>query len=123
MAEAITRGLSAGEVTAASAGLTPLGRIVAPTIHALKALGYDGRGLSSKGLDEIDLGSFDIIVSLLGQAGLSYLPTTLGAQLEAWPIPDPYGEDDEVYLEVARDLEGRIRELLVDQKSRELPVA
>lgn len=122
MAEAIARGLGEDRVRASSAGIMPFGRIVPSTVEALEALGYDPRGLESKGLDEIDLGDFDIIVSLLGPSGLSYLPSTLGAQLESWSVRDPYGEDDDVYLVVARELERRIRELLTDQETRELPL-
>ena len=122
MAEAIARGLGDGRVRASSAGIMPFGRIVSSSVEALEALGYESRGLRSKGLDDIDLTDFDIIVSLLGSSGLSYLPSSLGAQLESWPVQDPYGEDHDVYLGVARELERRIRELLADQETRELPL-
>jgi arsenate reductase len=122
MAEAITRGLCRGEVTVSSAGISPFGRIVAPTVEVLESLGYDPRGLASKGLEEIDLSNFDVIVSLLGPSGLSYLPRSAGAQLEAWSIRDPYGEDLEVYRAVARDLERRIGSLLERHIDRELPI-
>jgi protein-tyrosine-phosphatase len=85
-------------------------------------MGYDPNGLASKGLDHIGQDEFDIVVSLLGDSGLNYLPSTLGAQLESWSIRDPYGEDDEVYLAVARELERRIGDLLADQEDRELPI-
>ena len=122
MAEAITRGLGMNHVQASSAGIMPFGRIVSSTVEALEALGYDPGGLASKGLDDVDLAEFDIIVSLLGSSGLSYLPSFLGAQLESWSVQDPYGEDHEVYVGVARELERRIRELLADQETRELPL-
>jgi arsenate reductase len=122
MAEAIARGQKKYEVVASSAGIMPFGRIVRSTVEAVEALGYDSGGLSSKGLDNVDLANFDIIVSLLGPSGLSYLPPTLGAQLESWSIMDPYGEDDEIYLAVARELERRVRDLLADQETRELPL-
>ena len=122
MAEAITRGLSDGEVEAFSAGLMPFGRIVEPTVATLTSLGYDATALSSKGLDEVDLRRFDVVVSLLGQAGLGGLPTGLGAELESWDIRDPYGEDDEVYLAVAHELERRIGDLLADHLHGELPI-
>lgn len=122
MAEAITRGLAGESVSVASAGLSPFGRIVAGTRRALDKLGYDASGLMSKGLDEVDLESFDVIVSLLGQAGLDRLPMGVGADLEAWTIDDPYGEDDEVYIATARGLEKRIRRLLDDWRERELPI-
>ena len=120
MAEAIARGMGQDGVMASSAGLMPFGRIVSTTVETLEAMGYDPRGLASKPLDDVDLTSFDIIVSLLGDSGLGYLPSNLGAEIEAWPIRDPYGEDDEVYLAVARELERRIRELLDDRSDREL---
>ena len=122
MAEAITRGLAEDGVSASSAGLMPFGRIVSSTVETLETMGYDPRGLASTALHDIVLAGFDIIVSLLGDSGLAYLPSTLGAQLESWSIRDPYGEDDEVYLAVARELERRIRDLLADQNDRELPI-
>jgi len=122
MAEAIARSLGGGDVTAASAGLMPFGRIVPTTARTLKNLGYEAGGLASKGLDDVDLSSFDVIVSLLGPSGLSYLSGTLPAELQSWSISDPYGEDDDVYMSVALELERRIRVLLDDQQTRELSI-
>lgn len=90
-------------------------------METLETMGYDPRGLASKSLDDVDPASFDIIVSLLGDSGLSYLPSNLGAEIESWSIRDPYGEDDEVYLAVACELERRIRELLDNRSDLELP--
>jgi arsenate reductase len=122
MAEAIARGLGGAGVEARSAGLMPVGRIVPSTCRALEALGYDPRGLASKGLGDVDLEGFDVVVSLLGEPGLGHLASFQGAALEAWSIPDPYGEDDEVYVAVARELERRIRGLLEEQTGRELAI-
>jgi arsenate reductase len=122
MAEAIARALGDGDVVAASAGIMPFGRIVGATRDTLDELGYDSSDLTSKGLDDVDLGSFDVIVSLLGPAGLSGLPRTLGIDLESWSIRDPYGEDDVTYTAVARELERRIRRLLTERLDRELPI-
>lgn len=122
MAEAIARGLSGGEVIAASAGVMPFGRIVDATRVTLDELGYDSSNLTSKGLEEVDLSRFDVIVSLLGPAGLSSLPRSLGAELESWSIRDPYGEDEVTYRAVARELERRIRNLLAEHFDRELPL-
>ena len=122
MAEAIARGLGGGEVTAASAGVMPFGRIVGTTRDTLEELGYDSSNLSSKGLDDVDLGAFDVIVSLLGPAGLSGLPHTLGAELQSWSIRDPYGEDEVTYRAVAHELERRIQDLLTEHLDRELPI-
>ena len=120
MAEAITRELSAGRVDVRSAGLTPLGWIAPQTFEALETLGYPSDDLSSKGLEEFDTEGFDVVVSLLGERGLDYIPPRIAARREAWPIPDPFGEDEEVYIEVGRLLEQRIRLLLTDELDSEL---
>jgi protein-tyrosine-phosphatase len=122
MAEAIARGMGGGRVRASSAGLQPFGRIVETTRTTLEELGYDSSGLASKAVDDVDLAGFDVIVSLLGPAGLAGLPSGLGAELESWSVRDPYGEDEVTYRAVARELEIRIRELLADQLERELPI-
>jgi arsenate reductase len=120
MAESIARALGGGMVDSRSAGISPLGWVSEQTIETLRALGYPADGLSSKGLDEIDLEDVDIVLSLLGERGLDYLPRGNGARREAWDITDPFGEDDEIYLEVARELERRIQALLAEESDSEL---
>ena len=120
MAEAIARALGGAGVDAQSAGISPLGWVSEQTIDTLRALGYSAEGLSSKGLDQVDFEDADIVLSLLGDRGLDYLPHGIGARREAWDITDPFGEDDELYLEVAHDLERRIRELLSEEAVPEL---
>jgi protein-tyrosine-phosphatase len=48
------------------------------------------------------------------------LPQGTGARRETWAVFDPFGEDEEVYLEVARELEVRIRALLSEELDGEL---
>lgn len=120
MAEAICRAFGGEVVDARSAGLAPLGRIAEQTIRALEALGFDAGGLSSKGLGTVDTTDIDVVISMLGRRGLAHLPPNLGARREAWSIPDPFGEDDEVYLAVARQIEHRVRRLLGEELGQEL---
>jgi arsenate reductase len=120
MAEAIARALGGDSVDARSAGLSPLGWVSEQTIETLSVLGYPTEGLSSKGLDAADLENVDVFLSLLGDRGLDSIPRGTGARREAWAITDPFGEDDELYLEVAHDLERRIRELLSEEMDSEL---
>jgi arsenate reductase len=120
MAEAIARAIGGDRVDARSAGLSPLGWVSGQTIDTLVALGYPTDGLSSKGLDAVDLRNVDVFLSLLGDRGLDSIPRATGARREAWAITDPFGEDDEVYLEVAHDLERRIREFLSEEMDSEL---
>ena len=107
-------------IDARSAGLAPAGWIAESTLSTLAVLGYPSEGLQSKGLDAVRVDDVDIVVSLLGDAGLNFLPPGLSAQRVAWQIRDPFGEDEETYLSVARLLEDRVQELLIEQGDGEL---
>lgn len=123
MAEAIARALGGGHIECRSAGLAPAGFIAEPTRDTLAALGYSSDNLSSKGLDEVRLDDVDVVVSLLGRRGLDLVPRGHELRREAWSIRDPIGEDEEVYLEVAREIEGRVRRLLVEFSDEELSLS
>ena len=123
MAEAIARAIGGGRVKAYSAGLTPSGMVAAESMATLHELDYPTEGLRSKGFDEIPLDDLDVIVSLIGDDGLRHLPHASSARLESWLIRDPFCEDEEVYLAVARDLERRIRSLVDELLDMELPTS
>jgi arsenate reductase len=112
MAEAIARALGGQHVEAYSAGLGPSGLIAPFAESALAELGYSSDGLSSKGLDAVPVEDMDVVVSLLGAYGLRFIPATVGAHTEGWSVPDPVGEDEEMFVATARLLERRIRALL-----------
>jgi protein-tyrosine-phosphatase len=119
MAEAIARNRGGTAVEVHSAGLYPSGRVAAGSLLALETLGYPSDRLNSKGLKTIDLDSMDIIISLMGPEGLATLPPRLCAEKIAWRIPDPYGEDDDSYIRVARLLENQISSLINSLRARE----
>ncbi|PWB75482.1 MAG: low molecular weight phosphatase family protein [Holophagae bacterium] len=121
MAEAIARALGGDSLVAHSAGIAPTGRVASSTLEALRALGYPCAGLASKGLDEVPLDGLDVVVSLIGPAGLAWLPAGVAARRVAWTIPDPYGNDIATYLAVARTIEERVRALVDDLLPPELP--
>jgi len=117
MAEAIARGLGGEHVEAFSAGLSHMGA-VDPFVHsALGELGFAPEGLCSNGLEAVPLEEMDVIISLVGEHGLRSIPSGLGAQLEAWTIRDPVGEDEEMFVATGRVLMARIQALLDDQLS------
>ena len=120
MAEAMARSLGGDSVCAFSAGLAPAGFIAEPTIQTLAAMGYPNNGLRSKGFDEIASDSIDLVISLLGDRGLNVIPHEYGARREAWPVPDPFGEDETFYLHVGRQIEARVRKMLADELEEEL---
>ena len=120
MAEGIARHLGGPRVDVRSAGIAPAGFVAGGTLGALEALGYSGEGLWSKGLDDVIVQDLDVMVSLLGEGALDLLPRGMGARREAWTVLDPFGEDEDVYLDVARGLEVKIRTLLSEELDGEL---
>lgn len=62
----------------------------------------------------------DVIVSLLGETAVDLVPAAGGARREHWPVYDPFGEDEATYLDVARQIERRVRGLLAEELGGEL---
>ena len=120
MAEVMARKLGGDRVEALSAGLSPAGFIAEPTIRTLQHLGYPVDGLYSKGLDAVDTTAVDVAVSLIGGGALYPLGCGPQAREIHWRIPDPFGEDESIYLRVARDIENRVRGLLREELTGEL---
>lgn len=120
MAEAMARSLGGDRVEARSAGLAPAGFIAGPTVDTLRRLGYPTEGLSSKGLDAVNTTDFDVVVSMVGGPLHQVIPCGPHALQMNWPVPDPFGEDESLYLRVARDIETRVRSLLREELAGEL---
>jgi len=114
MAESILRTIGGPSVNVFSAGLHPTGQVADLSLEMLRSHGYSVEGLSSKGLEAIDLDSIDVVISLMGESGLAAIPCRLTAERIAWPIRDPYGEDEDAYIVTVRTLERKIRTFCKD---------
>jgi arsenate reductase len=112
MAEAMARSLGGESLRALSAGLSATGRIAPETLRTLRAMGYPTEGLSSKGLSEVALDEIDVVVSLIGPAGVNWIPFGMAIDTVVWNVPDPWGEDEATYRNVARRIESLVRQLL-----------
>ncbi len=112
MAEAMAKAMGGDAIRVLSAGLSATGRVAPETIATLESLGYSGQGLSSKGLSEVPLDEIDVVVSLIGPPGVRWIPFGMPVETVVWNVPDPWGEDETTYRNVARRIEGLVRELL-----------
>jgi protein-tyrosine-phosphatase len=97
MAEALTRHFFPDSVKAASAGIHPLGFIVEETWQVLAEAGVDNEGLRSKGLTEISVSEFRLLVNLSTYALDGFLPRGFQGKIIHYPVTDPYGYKLEVY--------------------------
>ncbi len=86
MAEGIARSLAPQGVTVSSAGSSPAS-VRPQAIQALKEIGIDVSGHRSRGLDSIDAGSVDAVITLCAE---EICPVFLGkAHRVHWGLPDP----------------------------------
>ncbi|MGA8754062.1 arsenate reductase ArsC [Candidatus Deferrimicrobium sp.] len=86
MAEGIARSLAPPGVKVSSAGSSPAS-VRPQAIQALKEIGIDISGHRSKGLDSIDAGSVDAVITLCAE---EVCPVFLGkAHRLHWGLPDP----------------------------------
>jgi protein-tyrosine-phosphatase len=110
MAEALARHLAPDLIEASSAGLYPLGYIVAPTLAVLAESGIACQGQTSKPLREADLRAADLIVNMTGHAA-KYLFDDHTLPVEDWDVGDPFGSGLEVYRRIRDEIERRIGDL------------
>jgi arsenate reductase len=103
MAEGIARSLAPQGVTVSSAGSAPAS-LRPQAIRVLKEIGIDISGHRSKGLDSIDAGSVDAVITLCAE---EVCPVFLGkADRVRWGLPDPAGVTgtEETHLDAFRSV-------------------
>jgi protein-tyrosine-phosphatase len=109
MAEAFARIHGAEKVEAYSAGSRPSGKVNPKAVEAMKEVGYDLTGHSSKSLADVAGQEFDVAVTMgCGDE----CPFIRAKQREDWQIPDPKELPPERFREVRDMIEGKVKELL-----------
>jgi protein-tyrosine-phosphatase len=109
MAEAFARIHGAGQVEAVSAGSRPSGLINPKAVEAMKEVGYDLTGHTSKGLGQFNGQQFDAAVTMgCGDE----CPLVRAGRRVDWQIPDPKEMPPERFREVRDLIEAKVQELL-----------
>ena len=101
MAEGIARSLAPPGVNVSSAGSSP-SSVRPEAVRVLKEIGIDISGHRSKGLDSIDAGSVDAVITLCAEEVCPAFPGKV-VRLH-WGLPDPAGATgtDETRLDAFR---------------------
>jgi len=99
MAEGLARTMLDQGHEIASAGAQP--SFVRPkAIEAMAEIGIDISQHRSKSIDEFELETFDLIVTLCGEDACPVVPA--GVEVQHWPIDDPVSDDPEISNETLR---------------------
>jgi arsenate reductase len=109
MAEALIRHLCGQRWEAASAGLNPLGWVAPETKAVLAEIGVETEGLRSKGLAEVNLQDYHLLINLSQHSLKQVIPPEYSDRLRKLPVPDPFGGSLEEYR-LSRDA---IKELIL----------
>jgi len=117
MAEALTRHFFPETVKTASAGMNPLGYITEETLQVLAEAGVATEGLRSKGLANINLSEFHLLVNLSTYPLDDHLPRAFHGKIIRYPVTDPFGYELEVY----RQAREAIRRFVTEELPRYFP--
>jgi arsenate reductase (thioredoxin) len=109
IAEAFGRMHAPPGVDVYSAGSGPSGQVNPKAVEAMRELGYDLATHTSKGLDALPPGEFDVAVTM--GCG-DQCPTLRARRRIDWQIPDPKHLSPDEYRQVRDDIGQRVKSLV-----------
>ena len=118
MAEGFANYYAKGVLKAYSAGSHPAGFIMSRTIEVMQEKGIDISRQGSKGLGAIDMVPLDWIINLEASLERVIKPSSRHTQLQHWYVPDPVGQNIEVYRAVRDEIEVKVLDF-IDQVLKE----
>jgi protein-tyrosine-phosphatase len=112
MGEALARHHWNDALEVASAGLSALGYVPEETTSVLEEIGVSTNGLYSKGLAEVELDSFDLILDLLEYPLERLMPPSFKGKVIHWHVMDPFSESLEAFRQTRDTIEWLVTEQL-----------
>ena len=110
LAEAFARIHGVSQVEAYSAGSKPSGVINPRAFEAMRELGYDLSGQTSKSLDDLPTDREWDFVATMGCGDAC--PMLRARRREDWNLPDPKNLPPEEYRRVRDEIESRVKTML-----------
>ena len=114
MAEALARHHWGERLEVASAGVSALGYIPAETKNVLEEVGVSTEGLYSKGLSEVDIEGFHLILDLVLYPLEGMIPSTFEGKVISWHVRDPFMECLSSFRQTRDDIEWLVTEKLFE---------
>jgi arsenate reductase len=117
MAEGFARCYGSDVMEAQSAGLAPAAIVQLMTKKVMEAKNINIHHLTPKGVDALDLQSFDIIVNMSGRK----IPINVAKEVQEWTVEDPIGKDESVYIAARDKIEMMVMRLILDLRKKASP--
>jgi len=112
MGEALAKHHWHDALEVASAGLRALGYVPEETTSVLEEIGVSTHGLYSKGLAEVELDGFDLILDLLEYPLERLMPPSFKGKVIHWHVMDPFSESLEAFRQTRDTIEWLVTEQL-----------
>jgi len=112
MAEALARYHWGEKLQVASAGVSALGYIPEETKNVLEEVGVSTDGLYSKGLSEVDINGFHLILDLVLFPLEGLIPSSFEGKVISWHVRDPFMEGLDSFRQTRNDIEWLVTEKL-----------
>lgn len=109
MSEAWMRRLAGDRVRASSAGSAPGTAVHDNVVEVMREVGVDLSDATPKGLDDVDVASADVVVTMGCGDACPYVP---GTRYLDWELPDPHGAGLDAVRETRDDIRRRVASLL-----------
>ncbi len=110
MAEGFARRYGSDVMEVSSAGLAHAMEIPIETLQVMEERNIPLDGQFPKGLDDVEFGSFDLVINMSGIP----LPPYLTMAVREWEVPDPVGKRIEYHRKVRDVIENLVMKLVVD---------
>jgi len=107
----LTEHYAGGHVRALSAGTQPGEHIHAEVAEVLEKLGLDTSGEQPKLLTHDTIATSTMAITLGCGEECPYVP---GVKYIDWPVADPGGQDEATVRAIIADIDGRVRDLLIE---------
>ena len=112
MAEALANHHLGVKLEVASAGLSALGYIPGATIEVLREIGIPTHGLYSKGISELEIDGFQLILDLASYPLEDILPPSFTGKVIHWYVRDPFQESLDAFRQTRNAIEWLVTEKL-----------
>ena len=110
MAEGFANRYGSDVMKALSAGLSPAAIVQPLTRKVMEERNININHQQPKDLGGVDIASVDLIINMSGRP----LPTRIGVAIQDWPVEDPIGKEESVYVTVRDVIEMRVMHLILD---------
>lgn len=114
MAEAFARAYGSDTLIVHSAGLAPASSLPPLTRKTLSEKNISSEGQFPKPIEAFTMEKLDVVINLSGER---LPPSLVAARVIEWKVRDPIGESEDVYRDVATQIEGLVMRLILELRS------